>query len=85
MTPGLGESVVQNYYGGDTGGGQGGTDTADQDFSGGGQDQDYSSGDAGRAARITARTRTSAARTTARTRISAAAILAAAATTSLAE
>ena len=47
MTPGLGESVVQNYYGGDTGGGQGGTDTADQDFSGGGQDQDYSSGDAG--------------------------------------
>ncbi len=49
MTPGLGESVVQNYSGGDAGGGQGGTDTADQDFSGGGggQDQDYSGGDAG--------------------------------------
>jgi uncharacterized protein len=46
VTPGLGESVVQNYYGGDAGG-QGGTDTADQDFSGGGQDQDYSGGDAG--------------------------------------
>jgi hypothetical protein len=47
MTPGLGESVVNNYYG-DAGAGQGG----DQDFSGG-QDggsfdpsggQDYSSG-----------------------------------------
>ena len=49
MTPGLGESVVQNYYGGDAGGGQGGTDTADQDYSsgGGGQDQDFSGGDAG--------------------------------------
>jgi hypothetical protein len=47
MTPGLGETVVNNYYGGDAGGGGG------QDFSsgdaGGGQDyggggQDYSSG-----------------------------------------
>jgi uncharacterized protein len=49
MTPGLGESVVQNFYGGDAGGGQGGTDTDNQDFSGGGsgQDQDYSGGDAG--------------------------------------
>ena len=49
MTPGLGESVVQNYSGGDVGGGLGGTDTADQDYSsaGGGQDQDYSGGDAG--------------------------------------
>jgi hypothetical protein len=49
MTPGLGESVVQNYSGGDAGGGQGGTDTADQDYSGGGggQDQDHSGGDAG--------------------------------------
>jgi uncharacterized protein len=45
MTPGLGESVVQNFYGGDAG--QGGTDTANQDYSGGGQDQDFSGGDAG--------------------------------------
>jgi hypothetical protein len=52
MTPGLGESVVNNYYG-DAGAGQGG---ADQDFSGGsfdpsggggGQDQDFSGGDPG--------------------------------------
>lgn len=48
MTPGLGESVVQNFYGGDTG--QGGTDTGGQDFTGGGQDfsggqdQDFSGG-----------------------------------------
>ncbi|MFZ3237733.1 MAG: DUF2076 domain-containing protein [Stellaceae bacterium] len=49
-TPGLGESVVNNYYG-DAGAGQGG---ADQDFSGGsfdpsggGQNQDFSGGDAG--------------------------------------
>jgi uncharacterized protein len=48
MTPGLGESVVNNYYGTDAGAGQGGTD---QDFSGGsfdpsggGQDQDFSGG-----------------------------------------
>jgi uncharacterized protein len=55
MTPGLGESVVNNYYGGDSGGGQGGTDTANQDYSsagfdpsgGGGQDQDFSGGDSG--------------------------------------
>jgi uncharacterized protein len=49
MTPGLGESVVQNYYGGDVGGGQGGTDTADPDYSSGGgdQDQDFSGGGAG--------------------------------------
>jgi uncharacterized protein len=51
MTPGLGESVVNNYYG-DAGAGQGG---ADQDFSGGafdpsgggsgsGRDQDFSGG-----------------------------------------
>jgi len=47
MTPGLGESVVNNYYG-DGGAGQGGQN---QDFSGGsfdpsggGQDQDYSGG-----------------------------------------
>jgi len=47
MTPGLGESVVNNYYG-DAGAGQGGSD---QDFSGGGsdpsgggQDQDFSGG-----------------------------------------
>jgi uncharacterized protein len=46
VTPGLGESVVNNYYG--DAGGQGGTD---QDFSGGsfdpssgGQDQDFSGG-----------------------------------------
>jgi hypothetical protein len=46
-TPGLGETVVNNYYG-DAGAGQGG---ADQDFSGGsydpsggGQDQDFSGG-----------------------------------------
>jgi hypothetical protein len=50
MTPGLGETVVNNYYG-DAGAGQGG---ADQDFSGGsfdpsggGQNQDFSGGDAG--------------------------------------
>ena len=44
VTPGLGESVVNNYYGGDAG--QGGTDTAGQDFSGGdaGGDQDFSGG-----------------------------------------
>jgi hypothetical protein len=50
MTPGLGESVVNNYYGSDAGsGGQ------DQDFSGGdagagqdyGSNQDFSGGDAG--------------------------------------
>jgi hypothetical protein len=40
VTPGLGESVVNNYYG-DSGGGQGGTD---QDFSGGDQNQDFSGG-----------------------------------------
>jgi hypothetical protein len=47
VTPGLGETVVNNYYG-DAGGGQAGTD---QDFSGGsydpsggGQDQDFSGG-----------------------------------------
>ena len=47
VTPGLGETVVNNYYG-DAGGGQAG---ADQDFSGGsydpsggGQDQDFSGG-----------------------------------------
>jgi uncharacterized protein len=50
MTPGLGETVVNNYYG-DAGAGQG---AADQDFSGGafdpsgggngGQDQDFSGG-----------------------------------------
>jgi hypothetical protein len=45
MTPGLGESVAQNFYGGDAG--QGGTDTANQDYSGGGQDQDFSGGDFG--------------------------------------
>lgn len=46
MTPGLGETVVNNYYGSDAGSGQGG---GDQDFSGGafdpgGAGQDYSSG-----------------------------------------
>ena len=42
-TPGLGESVINNYYG-DAGPAQGGTD---QDFSGGGQDQDFSGSDFG--------------------------------------